>query len=91
MSIDAATEENGCLELVAGLHADGLIGEEWKPMTEDIGGQATGILPYGAGDVVFFDYFVRMVPDRIYRRKAPGALRDVQHRLAGDHRGTLRG
>ena len=34
VSIDAATEENGCLELVA-VFSDGMLGEEWKPMTEE--------------------------------------------------------
>ena len=58
VSIDAATEENGCLELVAGLHFDGLIGEEWKPMTEDdLAGKALVSCPTAPGDVVFFDSF----------------------------------
>ena len=58
MSIDAATEENGCLELVAGLHSDGLIGEEWKPMTEDdLAGKPLVSCPTAPGDVVFFDSF----------------------------------
>ena len=58
VSIDAATEENGCLELVAGLHSDGLIGEEWKPMTEDeLAGRPLVSCPTAPGDVVFFDSF----------------------------------
>ena len=58
VSIDAATEENGCLELVAGLHSDGLIGEEWKPMTEDdLAGKPLVSCPTAPGDVVFFDSF----------------------------------
>ena len=58
VSIDAATEENGCLELVAGLHADGLIGEEWKPMTaENLAGKPLISCPTNPGDVVFFDSF----------------------------------
>ena len=58
VSIDAATEENGCLELVAGLHSNGLIGEEWKPMTEDdLAGKLLVSCPTAPGDVVFFDSF----------------------------------
>lgn len=58
VSIDAATTENGCLELVAGLHADGLIGEEWKPMTEeDLAGKPLVSCPTDPGDVVFFDSY----------------------------------
>ena len=58
VSIDAATTENGCLELVAGLHADGLIGEEWKPMTEtDLAGKPLVSCPTAPGDVVFFDSY----------------------------------
>ena len=58
VSIDAATEENGCLELVAGLHSDGLLGEEWKPMTEDdLAGKPLISCPTAPGDVVFFDSY----------------------------------
>ncbi|MDP6390771.1 MAG: phytanoyl-CoA dioxygenase family protein [Alphaproteobacteria bacterium] len=58
VSIDEATEANGCLELVAGLHDKGLIGEEWKPMTEDDLGDAELVsCPTKPGDVVFFDCY----------------------------------
>jgi len=58
VSIDAATEANGCLELVAGLHSDGMLGEEWKPMTEeDLAGKPLVSCPTQPGDVVFFDSF----------------------------------
>ena len=58
VSIDAATKENGCLELVAGLHTNGLVGEEWKPMTEDnLVGKPLISCPTDPGDVVFFDSF----------------------------------
>ena len=35
MTIDPATVENGCLELAAGRHRQGLIGEEWRPLDDD--------------------------------------------------------
>ena len=58
VSIDAATEENGCLELVAGLHKLGMLGEEWKPMTEeDIAEKTLVSCPTQPGDVVFFDSY----------------------------------
>tara|TARA_B100000676_G_scaffold5582_1_gene5139 strand:- start:1387 stop:2151 length:765 start_codon:yes stop_codon:yes gene_type:complete len=58
VSIDAATKENGCLELVAGLHSVGMLGEEWKPMTEkDIAEKPLISCPTQPGDVVFFDSY----------------------------------
>ena len=32
VTLDAATLENGCLEVAAGRHREGLIGEQWKPL-----------------------------------------------------------
>ncbi len=56
VSIDPATLENGCLELVAGRHREGLIGVEWEPLAhESLGLQA---VPTAPGDVIFFDSFV---------------------------------
>ncbi|MEL0020119.1 MAG: phytanoyl-CoA dioxygenase family protein [Rickettsiales bacterium] len=58
VSIDASTTENGCLEMVAGLHRKGLIGEKWKPMTEaDLAGKPLVSCPTAPGDVVFFDSY----------------------------------
>lgn len=58
VSIDEATAENGCLELVAGYHDKGLIAEEWKPITDE---QAAAMNPISCptkpGDVVFFDSY----------------------------------
>jgi len=66
ISIDAANEENGCLELVAGAHRGGLLGESWKPLDD------AGVpLRYescrtDSGDAVFFDSYVphRSAPNR---------------------------
>ena len=58
VSIDPANEENGCLELVAGMHNKGILGEEWKPMeTEDLAGEPLFSCPTSPGDVVFFDSY----------------------------------
>jgi len=56
VSIDAATIENGCLDIAPRRPGEGLIGEEWTPLQEE---QLTlRPLPTEPGDVVFFDSFV---------------------------------
>ncbi len=58
VSIDAATMENGCLELIAGRHRDGIIGKEWEPLTDaDLDGTRFVPYPTDPGDVVFFDSY----------------------------------
>jgi len=55
--IDEATEENGCLQMVAGHHQDGLI-REWEPLTdEDTEKMEFVFAPSQPGDVVFFDSY----------------------------------
>jgi 2-aminoethylphosphonate dioxygenase len=56
VTLDAATLENGCLEVSAGRHREGLIGEQWKPLEEQ--GLNLQAIPTGPGDVIFFDSFV---------------------------------
>lgn len=59
VTIDKSTVENGCLELSSGHHKRGLLGEKWKPLTEE---QLQGVkfehYPMEPGDVAFFDCFV---------------------------------
>ncbi|MGE0386719.1 MAG: phytanoyl-CoA dioxygenase family protein [Gammaproteobacteria bacterium] len=56
--IDEATAENGCLELVAGKHNHGLVGDLWRPLSDDeMAGSAYVSCPTLPGDVVFFDSF----------------------------------
>ena len=55
VTIDPATPENGCLEMVPGRHREGLIGEEWSPLSED--GLDLVAVPTEPGDVIFFDSF----------------------------------
>jgi hypothetical protein len=70
VSIDEATPENGCLELAAGHHRRGLIGEEWKPLTEaHLSGAAFAAHPTSPGDVVFFDASVPTSRGRTARRR----------------------
>ena len=67
ISIDAATSENGCLEMARGAHRHGLLGGMWEPLPEN--GQP-GVeykqCPTEPGDAVFFDSFAphRSAPNR---------------------------
>lgn len=55
LAIDPCTVENGCLEIAAGRHQHGLIGEKWKPLEEDsLHYVAVPTLP---GDAIFFDSY----------------------------------
>ncbi len=57
VSIDEATVENGCLQLVAGHHRRGLF-KSWQPLSEDdMSGMDFVQCPTKPGDVVFFDCF----------------------------------
>ncbi|ARV58119.1 phytanoyl-CoA dioxygenase [Nostocales cyanobacterium HT-58-2] len=58
ITIDESTVENGCLELAVGYHQRGLIGELWKPLTEEnIKGMEFIPVPAKPGDAVFFDSY----------------------------------
>lgn len=58
VSIDESTVANGCLEMVAGHHDRGLIGESWRPMDENDMAEMTFVhVPTRPGDVIFFDSF----------------------------------
>jgi 2-aminoethylphosphonate dioxygenase len=66
VSVDAATVENGCLELCAGQHNRGLF-KSWAPLSEaDMEGMVFESVPTQPGDVVFFDCFAphRSEPNR---------------------------
>ena len=58
VSIDPATLENGCLEVVAGWHDRGLVGDEFTPLTdEQIAKMDFKPYPTKPGDAMFFDSF----------------------------------
>jgi hypothetical protein len=85
VSIDASQPESGCLEIAAGRHKEGLLGEEWRPL--DAQGLALAAVPTNPGDVVFFDSFVphESAPNRT---AAPRRILYVTYSRAdaGDHR-----
>jgi hypothetical protein len=56
VSLDAATLASGCLEIAAGRHREGLIGEQWQPLDET--GVDLEVVPTAPGDVIFFDSYV---------------------------------
>jgi hypothetical protein len=59
VTIDPSTLENGCLELAAGHHRRGWLGERMRPLTaEQLRGVDFVPFPTAPGDVVFFDCFV---------------------------------
>ena len=58
VSVDHCTLENGCLEMVAGHHDRGLIGDLWKPLTaEQMRGMDFISVPTAPGDAIFFDSY----------------------------------
>jgi len=88
VSIDPTTVENGCLELCAGHHTQGLLGDEWTPLTaadmERLGARA---VPTGAGDAVFFDSYTPHASSPNLTAERRRVLYITYNRLsAGDHR-----
>lgn len=58
VTIDPSTEANGCLELAAGHHRRGWLGERMKPLTpEQLRGVEFVKVPTAPGDLIFFDCF----------------------------------
>jgi 2-aminoethylphosphonate dioxygenase len=85
VTLDASTLENGCLEVSAGRHREGLIGEQWKPLEEQ--GLNLQAVPTGPGDVIFFDSFVPHA-SKPNLTDSPRRILYITYNLAseGDHR-----
>ena len=88
VTIDPSTDENGCLELAAGHHKRGMIGERWKPLNE---AQLQGVefvkYPTNPGDVLFFDCFVpHASAPNLTGRPRRNLYLTFNCRSAGDHR-----
>jgi len=57
--IDEATEANGCLEVSMGEHKNGLLGDPWKEVPNDVVQRLKWVsCPTKPGDIIFFDSFV---------------------------------
>jgi ectoine hydroxylase-related dioxygenase (phytanoyl-CoA dioxygenase family) len=88
ISIDRATEENGCLQIARMPRPRAILGEEWKPLTEsDLGGHKLVSVPTEPGDVIFFDSFVAHASEPNRSDTQRRILYLTYNRLAdGDHR-----
>jgi hypothetical protein len=88
ITIDAATPENGCLEIVSGHHRRGLIGRMFEPLDDvDVTGMAFLPCVTRPGDVVFFDSFTphRSSPNRSTEPRRVLYI-TYNRRAEGDHR-----
>jgi len=88
VSVDPTTEENGCLEFCAGQHRQGLLGEEWAPLTDgDMRRLGARPVPTRAGDAVFFDSYTPhgSGPNLTAERRRVLYI-TYNRRSAGDHR-----
>jgi ectoine hydroxylase-related dioxygenase (phytanoyl-CoA dioxygenase family) len=88
VAIDATTPENGSLEMIAGMHRRGVLGEMWAPLTDADTDHAEYVPVHcQPGDAVFFDSFAphRSGPNRT--DKARRVLYITYNRLSeGDSR-----
>ena len=85
LTIDACTPENGCLEIAAGFHRKGLIGDKWKPLPED----ELDYVPVATepGDAIFFDSFAPHRSSPNHTNFARRVLYVTYNKLSeGDHR-----
>jgi len=88
LTVDPSTLENGCIELAAGHHKNGMIGEKWKPLEADqLAEIEFSSFPTNPGDVVFFDCFVphQSAPNLTNRRRRNIYL-TFNRESDGDHR-----
>lgn len=88
VTIDAATMENGCLEMPGGARVGGLIGTEWTPLTaEALAAHPLRPVPSAPGDVLFFDSYAPHAsqPNRTDRQRRILYL-TYNRADAGDHR-----
>ncbi len=59
VAIDATTAANGSLEMIPGVHRQGLLGEMWAPLTNaDTGELAYEAVHCQSGNAMFFDSYV---------------------------------
>ncbi len=87
VTIDEATIENGCLQLVAGQHQRGLF-RMWEPLTEnDMKGMEFVPHPTKPGDLVFFDCYTPHASEANMSNQIRRLYFATYNRLsAGDHK-----
>lgn len=85
VTIDAATIENGCLEIATAPRQQALIGTEWAPLDE--AALDLVAVPTQPGDVIFFDSFVAHA-SKPNLTASPRRVLYLTYNLAeaGDHR-----
>jgi 2-aminoethylphosphonate dioxygenase len=85
ISLDAASVESGCLEIAAGRHREGLIGEQWQPLDET--GIDLKVVATAPGDAIFFDSYVPHASKANFS-DSPRRILYITYNLAadGDHR-----
>lgn len=88
VSIDPATVENGCLEVAAGWHDRGLVGDEWTPLGEgETADMAFVPYPTRPGDAMFFDSYAPHRSGPNLTESARRVLYVTYNRASeGDHR-----
>jgi hypothetical protein len=72
IAIDATNEENGSLEMIPGLHREGVLGAMWSPLTDEDTRHASYVPVHcQPGDAVFFDSYAphRSGPNRTGRAR----------------------
>jgi 2-aminoethylphosphonate dioxygenase len=88
VAIDPATPDNGCIELAAGHHKEGLLGRMGQPLSEDeLRGVVFQKFPMAPGDVVFFDCFA---PHRSGPNLTSGPRRALYVTFNGESEGDQR-
>ncbi len=88
VAIDETNAANGSLEMIPGLHRQGLLGRQWAPLEdEDTGGQAYQPVHCQPGDAVFFDSFAPHRSEPNHTDRARRVLYITYNRASeGDHR-----
>jgi 2-aminoethylphosphonate dioxygenase len=88
ISVDAATVENGCLEIAAGPRLRHLIGPEWEPLSSDVlKHYDLRPAPTRPGDAMFFDSYVPHASDPNLTQSTRRVLYLTYNRAAdGDQR-----
>lgn len=88
VTIDPSTIENGCLELAAGHHKRGWLGERMKPLTPaQLAGVEFTKFPTAPGDVIFFDCFApHQSAPNLTDRPRRNLYLTYSRADAGDHR-----